>query len=127
MKNVTFLFFFILFSFVLSEEENFNLKLNNNKDNNNYILKVIPINKVEIVTFGKKYYSIYKSYEDNLNQQVTNYTIPEDFREYISFKLVIKKNPVIKYSYKYNFNGINIDYKFLKLDKAFEFLSYIFY
>lgn len=126
MKFIFIYFFFISLSLTLYCEDKSTV-IKNSADENNYVLKIVPIDKVKVVKLGKEYYSIYRFYENKINSEVTNYTIPEGLREYISFKLIIKKNPVIKYTYKYKFDGINIDYKFLRLDKAFEFFSYLIY
>lgn len=125
-KILLYIFLISLSSVVYCEESDISLQ-NSSESKNNYILKIIPIDKYQVIQLGKTYYTVYRSYETKVNQEVTNYTVPKDFRDFISFKLILKKNPMIQYNYKYDFNGINVDYKFLRLDKAFQFLSYLIY
>lgn len=125
-KILLYIFLISLSSVVYCEESDISLQ-NSSESKNNYILKIIPIDKYQVIQLGKTYYTVYRSYETKVNQEVTNYTIPKYFRDFISFKLILKKNPMIQYNYKYDFNGINVDYKFLRLDKAFQFLSYLIY
>lgn len=127
MKKILLYIFLMSISSILYCEKINSSQENSSESKNNYILKIIPIDKYQVVQIGKTYYTVYRDYETKFNQEVTNYTVPKDFRDFVSFKLILKKNPMIQYNYKYNFNGINIDYKFLKLDKAFQFLSYLIY
>jgi hypothetical protein len=126
MKKFLFIIFFILTSYIFCTEQE-GEQLKKKPLNNDYILKIIPISKVEIITFGKKYYNIYNYYEDSINKEVANYTIPDSLKDYVFFNFEIKKNPILKYSFKYKFNGIYIDYKYLKLDKTFQFFSNFVY